>query len=70
MNIRMLGFRTPTAIVAGACIVGAAIVVAKLIAPYGLATSDGGIYRINAVTGTVAWCMPADSTRGVVITCK
>lgn len=54
ISIRMT---TPWAILAGACVIGASIVIARLIAPYQLAAGAVSAWRVNIVTGSVTPCI-------------
>lgn len=49
----------PGAILIGAAVIGLAIVGAQLVAPYRIAGTSEGVWRLDTVTGDARACLPA-----------
>lgn len=47
---------TPQAIIIGACIIGASVVLSELVSPYEMSSEGGTSWRVNTVTGAVKNC--------------
>jgi hypothetical protein len=57
--VRGITVPVPAAIMLGAVLIGASIIVSRLIAPYEIASGGNTVWRLNSVTGDLCWSATA-----------